>query len=317
MKNISWRIELGAYDLQVVEEVTITKSVSSLTDTAVIKLPVSVLNKALTLNDKLKRGDKVSIYVGYDTDLVKEFEGYLEHIQINQDGISVECEDAMFLFRKAVQNKTHKAISVKGIVQLLIRELGLSLSVNCTYEMNYEKFIINDAQGFDVLTKIQEDTKANIYIRDNSIYIEPSYLTKAGEVVYDFARNIENGNLTWKRAEDRKVQIKVSCTSPAGKVLKATKGVTGGEKITRNMGSNFNQAALQKIAEEELKRYQYAGYEGTITGWLVPVVEPSYSAIIYDDDYPERAGTYYVEAVETKMSESGGVRTITIGRKLN
>lgn len=317
MKEITWRVEIGKYDLQVISEIIVYRSVSLLSDTAQIKLPVSVLNKAIQLQSLLKRGDIVNIYCGYDNELLKEFSGYLRVIQNLNDGITIECEDDMFLFRKPVPNKLFKVTSVKNICEYVVQQLGLNLKLDVSFDMTYEKFTIYSATGYDVLAKIQEETKANIYISNKTLHVEPIYLQKAGEVVYDFEENIETGDLTWKSEEDRKVEVEISCTNQKGEILKVTAGVTGGERITRMVGSQFALGALKKIADEELKRFAFEGYEGKIKGWLVPYCEPTFTAYIYDDDYPERAGTYYVESVETRVSEAGGERNVTIGRKLS
>jgi hypothetical protein len=58
-------------------------------------------------------------------------------------------------------------------------------------------------------------------------------------------------------------------------------------------------------------------YEGSIDTWLVPVVQPSYSAKIMDSDYPEKNGSYYVVGVNTTINESGAKRTVKMGVKLS
>lgn len=316
MFQINRNIQIGNYQLQVVEEVKIIKSVSNLADTCTIKMPVSVLNKRIQeLETKLKRGDKVVIEFGYDDDLVEEFRGYLQRIESQTDGITIYCEDEMFLFRKKIANRTFKKPSLKQLLEYCVSQLGLSLKIEVDYEMNFEKFTIFQSEAFDVMKKIQEETKANIYVQGGTLYCVGQYVQKLGEVIYDFERNIETADLTWQNASDKKVEIEIVSTTPDGKTIKGLAGTQGGQKITRNV-TNFNQAALNKIAQEELKRHSYDGYEGKITGWLIPFVLPSYTARIVDQDYPERQGSYFVDAVETTISASGGVRVVSISLKL-
>lgn len=61
----------------------------------------------------------------------------------------------------------------------------------------------------------------------------------------------------------------------------------------------------------------YDGYEGSFDGWLIPVVKPTDSAHVEDLDYPYKTGSYYVKSVITKLSSSGGVRTVKLGIRLN
>ncbi len=62
--------------------------------------------------------------------------------------------------------------------------------------------------------------------------------------------------------------------------------------------------------------YAYDGYEGNFTAWLVPFCEPACKIRLQDEQYAYKNGVYYVLAVETKFSSSGGSRTITIGKKI-
>ena len=80
MYKMSWKISIGNYNLKMIESVNIKRSVESLADTATITLPATVFNKALNIDEKIKRGDAVKIELGYDDKLKSEFEGYLESI---------------------------------------------------------------------------------------------------------------------------------------------------------------------------------------------------------------------------------------------
>ncbi|MDR1896549.1 MAG: hypothetical protein LBR10_07155 [Prevotellaceae bacterium] len=73
---------------------------------------------------------------------------------------------------------------------------------------------------------------------------------------------------------------------------------------------------MKRVAESEQSLWAYDGYEGSLTGWLLPYVEPAYKIRLLDSEYPRKNGNYYVIATETNFSSSGGVRKITLGRKL-
>ena len=79
----------------------------------------------------------------------------------------------------------------------------------------------------------------------------------------------------------------------------------------------MSDAELKKRGKAELQYLTYDGYEGNITAWLIPYVEPTWSAKIQDKDYEYKTGTYYVTAVTTTLSgDGGGVRKVELGRKL-
>lgn len=322
MYNLDWKIEFenetGIYDLMMIAECEINKSVDTLVDTAIIILPEYVLNKVLNVENKINRGTKVSIKLGYDTDLNNEFKGYIQNITVVDNNIKIICEDDMYMFRKSVKNVELKPTSVKKIAQLLLEQVMPDYNLNCDYDINYEKFVIHQAMAFDVLKKLQEETGGNFYLdtKNKVLHIHPPYVEKKGNVIYSMQRNIENVSLEYKKAIDKKVEVTVETTDKNGKVIRETVGVTGGEKIVKKV-SGMSVSSLKLTAKAELIKQTYDGYDGTFDGWLIPFVEPSYTALIIDEDYPDKRSSYYVVSVKTNFSSSGGKRTITPGVRLS
>lgn len=322
MFDISWKVvfetDQKKYSLQIVESIEIESSVSNLVDTAIISLPDAVSNKILQLENKIKRGSNVSVYLGYDQNLVHEFEGYIKEITTNNSSIKIDCEDALFLFRKDIANQELKPTSVKAIAQRIINQIDTSFRLECDYDLPYEKFVINRATGFDVLKKLQEETSANIYFdtANKTLHIHAPYIEKGGDVSYSYQKNIENSSLEYRRAEDKKVEVTIELVNKDGKVSSVTVGTSGGEKVTKKL-SSVTESTAKLIAESEYKKHVFDGYQGDIDTWLIPFVKPTYTAKIKDNDYPEKTGAYYVKSVKTSVSSSGGKRTVGIGVKLS
>ena len=310
-----YEIQVGNYKLGLLESVEIHKSVDLLADTAVIVVPGVVYNQALDIEEKVKVGDSVIIKLGYDDNLVTEFEGYLQRIDTDDSSLIFNCEDGIFLTRKPVKDKQFNATTVREIVKYCLSEIGMN-ELNCTYNITYEKFVIKDANAYDVLKKLQEDTKANIYMKGSELNIHPAYIEKGGDVRYDFAINIESSDLKYRSADDRKFEVVVEGIGLDGKRKTVTVGTTGGEKRTVKVFNVMDDAALKQRGLEEMKYLSYDGYEGSITGWLIPYVEPTYSAHIHDREYEYKTGSYYVVSVTTSFDENGGVRKVELGRKL-
>ena len=231
--------------------------------------------------------------------------------------MKIVCEDALFLFRKNVKDVELKDTDIKKIAQLLIDQIDPSFTLNCDYIIPYEKFIIHQATGYDVLKKLQEETRANIYFdtKNKTLHIHGQYLEKLGEVKYSMQHNVEKSSLEYITAIDKKVEVTIEGVDLKGKVTSYTTGTTGGEKITRKVGT-IPQSGIKIMAETEYNNQMSDGYTGSFDAWLVPFVQPTYTAIIQDQDYPYKTGRYYVVSVKTNFSESGGVRTITPGIKL-
>ncbi len=319
MLVMEYRITIGKYRLTALDSVSIRKSVESLSDTATIVLPATCINRAIEVESKIKEGDIVDIQLGYGDSIQTEFKGYLKSVSTDDSKISLECEDDIYLFRKSLENKEYKDISLTKLLESITSQVDSSYKISCDYDFKYEKFVVSNANAWDVLKKVQDETKANIYFKDKTLHVHPQYseIANATAVIFDFSKNVEKSNLKYKKENERKYFVEVEGVGKDGKRITTNVGTTGGEKRSIKIYGVTDKESLKKRAEEELKQIVYTGFEGDFTGWLLPYVEPTYKVELRDSDYPEKNGVYYVLATDTTFSQSGGVRKITIGKKIN
>lgn len=303
------------FKLLLLAECSIDSNVELLADTAIIILPEAILNNVLNLNDKIKRGSSVTISLGYDGVLKEEFKGYVKEVSTNDSKLSIICEDELFQFRKPVSNKHFKKTSISKICEYLILELNSSVQLECDFDLGYNEFTIYQATAFDVLKKLAEESKANVYFKGGKLHFRAPYLEKGGNVIYNLSRNVESSSLEFKTAADNPFEIVVESVQSDGKIKTVTKGSTGGEKITIRVG-NMSPDDLDRVAKAELDRRSADRYEGSIDSWLIPFCAPTFTAKIKDPDYPEKDGQYYVKSVKTTFSSSGGKRSIELGVRL-
>ena len=315
---MSWNIRIGGFRLRMVEKVSIKRSVELLSDTAIITLPGTVFNKAINIEDKIKVGDAVEIELGYNDDLKPEFKGYLKAIKTDGGSLTLELEDDIYLFRKSVKDEEMKDASVKNILANICSQVG-GFSVSCDYDFTYDKFVINNATGYDVLKKIQDEASPNIYLKDKVLHVHPQYAEIFGEARYDFSRNIERDgtDLKYKSEDERKLLVVVEGTDETGATVSVEKGTTGGDKMTLKLPGVSSRSSLEQKAQSVLEQKVYTGYEGSFQSWLIPYVDAGYKVAITDPDYEIKDGTYYVISVETTFSKDGGIRKITLGKRLN
>ena len=317
MYTMQYDIQIGNYKLGMLDKVEIHKSVEQLADTAVITLPASQYNKALEVEDKLKRGDAVTIVFGYkESGMEKEFDGWLQRISTDGGNIKLHCEDDLFRFRKEIPNEVLKQVCLQTLLQKVVNGCGLNLKVNCSYSWTYDKFVINNASGFDVLKKVQEECGADIYVSGGELHVHPPGEKMYDERFYDLSINVEEEGLTYRRAEDKKVKVVVKALLPDGTTKEVETGSTGGEKIEIKCATS-DEASMKARGELEVKRRTFDGYEGSITGWLIPMCRPADSVTIRDKDYPYKDGTYFVTSVATEFGKEGGKRKIDLGFRLS
>jgi hypothetical protein len=317
MYTLDFEVKIGEFYLGMVDSITIHKSVELLADTCEIVLPAARLNKALEIEEQIKRGDEVSVSIGYkEVGIKEEFKGYLQRISTDGGSIKLFCEDDLFQFRKDLPNEELKKISLADLLSKVVKGIGKNYKVNCSYTWVYDKFVIRDATGYDVLKKVQEECGADIYLKDGVLHIHPPGEVVGKERFYDFAVNIEEAELSFRRAEDKKVKVVVKAIMPDGKVKEIEVGSTGGEKVEVKCHAS-DTASMKARGEAEVKRRTFDGYDGSITTWLIPECNPGDTASIHDGDYTYKDGTYFVRSVTTEFSEGGGKRKVELGYRLS
>ena len=314
---MTYDITIGNYKLGMLDAVSVHKSVELLADTCEITLPAAQLNVALDVESHIRRGDPVTVKFGYrETGMAEEFRGWLQRISTDGGNIRLFCEDDLFTFRRELPNAVLKNVPLDALLTQVIKGVGKDYRVSCSYTWTYAKFVIHDATGYDVLKKVQEEGGADIYLKDGVLHVHPPGEVTGTERRYDFALNIEEVDLTYRRAEDKKVRVVVKTIMPDGKVKEVETGSTGGEKVEVKCHAS-DTASMRARGEAEVRRRSFDGYDGSITTWLVPQCVPGDTATLHDGDYPHKDGTYYVRSVTTDFSQSGGVRKIELGFRLS
>jgi len=301
MYYMTHNITVGSYTLPLLDKVTIKKSVDTFCNTAVIVVPRTVYNKTINIESKLKMYEKVTIKLGYDgkaETTFKEFEGFLTFISVEESSITLECEDYAFLYEDVLEAKQLKNVSPKDILQHVNNEIsglsGQSLSLSCdSFPDKYESFVIRKGDtGLKVLKRVQQKTSAEMYMEDNTLHLHSQFSRKSSKAAYNFSRNIESADLTYKDEKNTKFMVIVSGTGADGKTISVKKGNRGGEVKSETVGGVITKEILQNKADEIYKSEVYTGYEGSFNAWLVPYCDAGYGVSIEDSDNEYRKGEY-------------------------
>lgn len=319
---MKYNITIGEYRVNTLKSVSIKKSVEQLCDTATITLPGTLVNQPLEVNDKIKVGDPVRIELGYEGYMNEEFIGYVKKINTDDTDIQIECEDELYLWEVMLKDEQLHAVSCKEIIQRIAKQVsqktGTNYKVKCDYDFAYKDFTISHATAVDVLKKLQGECKANVYFEGDTLHMHPQYGqgSWSGELVkYDMAINVISNDLKYVRATDQKIKVELEFVGKDGKKISGSAGVDGGKVIKRTVCSE-DVASINRAAENEYNLWCYDGYEGSLTGWLIPYCKPTDYVEIVDKSKLFKTGKYYVVATDTDFSASGGRRKVTIGRKM-
>lgn len=323
---MSNKITVGEQILPVLTSVKIKKSVKQLTDKATIICPAVSHGRPLSFVSHLAKWQAVKIELGYDGKLTEEFTGYVKSVAIENNQVTIECEDPLYLFQRVtIPNGEMKDCKladilsyVLGLVNSFISENGLGepLTLNCNYSYGYTKFTFsNNATAYQVMEQIQKEGEPNIYILDGKLNILPQYTNTIGSATYSMQRNIckDGLKLKWRNTGDRKLLVTATATDKDGNKITATAGEDGDDHLNFESKTITNQNDLQTIADNLFKSKVYDGYEGSFVGWLVPFCDANYSVRLIDEANELKSGTYYVDGVEVDFSSAGGKRSVSVG----
>ena len=315
-------IKIGNYTFHSITNVEITKSVEDLVDTATITMPakfkVKQNGEEKYTEDALKVDDKVSIKLAYAGKYEGiEFTGFVNSIG-SKIPLEIKCEDAMWLLRRKNINRAFNTkTELKTILQELVSGTELKLSDKIP-KFEIDKFIIQNANGTQVLQKLKEEYGLSIYLDDEGkLYAGLQQLNNVLQtVIYDLNYNIVENNLEYKSADQKRVKIKYTCRDKANKEIKVELGDDDGEVHSMEIKELYNEAKLRELAQEALKAKKYNGFEGSVKSFLIPFATRGMAAVIWDKKHKNREGKYFIKKVVTTFGTDGARRDVTISNKL-
>lgn len=315
------KVEIGSYIFNQVNEIEITKSVEELSDTAVIKLPtrfkVRQNGEQKFTEDAIKVGDKVKITLGYEGKYSGvEFTGFVKKIS-PKIPLEIHCEDALWILRRKNITRSWEKTTMKEILTEVVNNTPVQLADNIP-SVNLDKWIIKNANGAQVLESLKKDLLMTAFINDEGkLYCGLQQLTNVGQtVVYDLNYNLVENNLEFKSKEERKIKIKYTYIDKENKRKSIEVGDPDGEQRTYHTSVISDTKKLEEMANAEIEKLKYDGFEGDVTSFLIPYATRGMKAKLLDNEHPNREGNYFIKKVVTTFGTGGARRKITIGNKL-
>lgn len=289
-------------------EVVIEKSRRTLTNTASISLARKILILNGDINDIIKRGSEVEIWLGYDGNLVKEFTGYVTNVGAKTP-VVIDCQDKMWNLKQNSFTHTWKKVKVSEIIKYVYS------GVTQIVDLEIGGFVLKQESTAQALDKLRKYGLQCYFNNDVLVIDFAGALHKTGkELIYDFNRNIVDNNLDYKRKEDARIKVIGVSKIRKGGTVQIVAGDADGEVHTLHY-TNMDKTQLQKIVTAEIDKLKYDGYKGDYTTFGLPYIEPGDTAILLDQEYPEHQGSYLIEAVKTTFNTSGFRRNLTPERK--
>lgn len=324
-------ITIGKIKLDFCHEVVCVESLTELTNTATISLPKKVTlvqnNSQKTIDEVVKVGDNVEVKIGYNGKLYTEFVGYVSQSPQPIAPFVIECQDEMWqLKRKTVASKSWSKTTLKQVIEHIAPEYS-----NDILEAELGKFIIglkgvetaahvlkrlNDDYGLKCFFRLDKNNKPILVCAKPYMWALNQNAPNLGNATYCLAGpncNVKSNNLKYAKGEERLIKITAKLLQPNGKTKTASfKGDDTGEMHTLQY-FNISESELEKRAKEEWQNLKKDGYEGTVTGFGIPVTRVGYKLRIMDQVYEKRDDYFFIDKVETRFDNNGVSRINTIG----
>ncbi len=315
MLRINPQIILGDKTFNFVTDVTIESSWETFTDTAVILLPNKFEQDGETItagtDNLFKRGDKVEIRLGYLPNKELRYTGFISKI-LPDSPLRIECEDAMWLLKQITVTKSFKSVSLDDLLKSILPST-VPLQTNVTASQ-LGQFRIKRASIAQVLEELKKTYGLVSFVRDGTLQVGLAYPfipATVHEII--FQESIISSGLEFRREEDVKIKVKGISILPNNTKIEVEEGDPDGEQRTLTY-FNLTKTELTNIVKRELPKLKYTGYAGSFETFGEPFIQHGDNIKLIDKKFPERDGTYVVDAAKTTLSVTGGLRqNVTLG----
>lgn len=316
MLKLSAKVEITGEKKWVFEKITaceIVRDSEALTTTCKLSLPRKVKWKGETSNP-IKRGDKISVWLGYDDDLRLAFTGYVLRNGFKAP-IEVFCEDEMFaLKQKQCVKKSYKNVDI----QTLLKDQGLPYDIKVLGEQNIGQYRVNFENVAELLAHLKENNIRTFFrLEEGKPVLYCGVLFDHGnemKQVFETGINIiSDSSLNEQKAEDLKIKLKVVSLQPDNKKkIKVEVGDADGENRTLHCYGK-TEAEAKAWGEQELERLKRDGLTGSFQTFghvLLDVLD-----VIGVKIDGERKGKYQVQKNTITFGSSGFRQDVTLGAR--
>ncbi len=295
----------------------VVKDLDALSSTGELRFPVrmTLLGQVMRIDDTIRVGDKITISAGYREHVMNEvFRGYISNIDTGTE-VKIRFEDAVYLLRQKPIILNEKKTTVKAIAEKLIVGTDLKISSNLINadidKMTYK----GNAAG--ALAKLKEAFNFTVSMDKDELFIGGIGLNPKGQVRAIFGRNILKNNIAYQYADANPVQITVIGKQADGTEVKIIKGMEGGTGLTFFRYNVTDKKVLENIADQELKRYFFDGFEGSVQLFFIPFAEAGGTVAYQNFNYRQEVeGKYFIRSVTYSFGNQGLRQEVKLGFKV-
>ena len=298
-----------AFKVRRFSECKIESSWKSLTDTAEIVLPRKVKDfDRMKVSEWLREGDPVEIWLGYDGNLELEFSGYVKTVPAGIP-LLITCEDEMYKLKRNTISVSVKDCTLKQLLQKVAPGYTVVCEDTKLGNVRYSK--VSPSQ---VLEDLQKQGIYSWYLNKELHAFGRSKGTEPPVGVK--LEHTAGESLKQKPIEDTLVIM--SLIRKKGKKLRVEVGdKNAGKRLIKEIsGIEITEAEMKREAEKMYTDAKQPGLDGDVTLFGVPRVRHGSQINLSSALYPEKDGTYYVDAVTKLFARSGYRQSCKLGNKV-
>ncbi len=256
----------------------VVQDTGTLTDTCTLELPKKIKWEGFIVkNGKLpiKRGDRITIKLGYDNDLTFKFSGFIRTVDA-KNPVKIHCEDGMFLLKThKAPSKSYKNAMLKDVITDMLEGTNIDFQL-IDDDIKLGKYRITQPTVAQALQELKERHMLQAYFRtinDKSIlYVGLAYpFDNRKKEKFVHGKNIINEDFEYRDKEE--IRAKVEATSFGAKHKKTylEVGDKDGDVIKIRI-DGLTELELKKYAENTLDKYKQTGFKGTFEAFGEPIV---------------------------------------------
>lgn len=303
-----------------VADCNIVEDVSTLTDTCEIQLPKKIKwQEAVAKNGKppIKRGDKITIKLGYDGDLQTRFTGFIRSVDAKVP-ITIKCEDGMFVLKShKVKPKAFKNASLHEIMSYLLEGTSIQFQL-MDKNIKVGNWRLTKTHASEELQELKEKMMLSSYFRringESILYIGLAYpLDNRKKVKFMHGKNIIDENFEYRDKEDIRVRCEAQSFNAKNKKVTYEYGDKDGDVIKIRI-DGLTENELKKYAIEAVERYKQSGFKGSFETFGQPEVSKCDMVEIHASD--GNSGVYLVKKLEIEFGTNGYRQKIELGQPL-
>lgn len=317
------------WKLTSVNEVSIVQDVATLTDTCEITLPKKVVfrigkeSKWSFADKPIKRGDAVTVKLGYDDNLVTRFTGFVRSVDLKIP-VKIKCEDGMFVLKaKKVKPKAFANAQVKDVISYLLEGTGIKFKI-IENGLKLGNWRITKPTVAEELQELKEKMMLSCYFRSlrqaqgddgQYLYVGLAYPTdNRNKIIVKHGENLITENFEYREKEDIRVRVEAQSFDAKHKKITYEFGDKDGDVIKIRI-DGLSEAELKKYAMQALERYKQSGFKGSFETFGQPEINKCDMVDITASDGNQ--GVYLIKKNEISFGLSGYRQKVELGQPLS